>query len=331
MGDNSELLKVKDLKVRFFTYKSVVRAVRGIGFNIGKGETVGLVGESGCGKSVTALSIMRLVPSPPGEIESGEIWFEGDNLLEKSEEEMRMIRGKNISMIFQDPVTALNPVFTVGDQIQTVIRLHQHADKSQAIERAVGMMSKVGLPDPSRILKKYPHELSGGMNQRIMIAMALSCQPSLLIADEPTTALDVTIQAQIMQLMRELKKEMNTAILLITHDLGVVAEMCEQVAVMHAGCIVEKGSLRQVFKSPQHPYTQGLFASTPKIEESRERLEIIKGSVPDLSNPPPGCSFVERCPSAERVCWEEMPNGVEVKEGHWVYCFQFQADRVRRN
>ena len=320
MNNNTTLLNITDLIIHFSTYKSVVKAIQGVSLTMHKGETLGIVGESGCGKSVTASAILQLIPCPPGKIVSGEIWFEGENILAKSETEMRQIRGKTISMIFQDPMTALNPVFTVGDQIVTVIRLHQKVDKKEARVRAADMLSMVGLSDPVATLKKYPHEMSGGMSPRIMIAMALSCRPSLLIADEPTTALDVTVQAQILQLMRNLKKEIDTSIMLITHDLGVIAKMCENVAVMYAGRIVEYGSLRHIFKNPGHPYTQGLLSSTLKLGEEKDRLEIIEGTVPDLSKLPPGCLFNPRCSQAEAICSHKVPGTVEIEKGHVIAC-----------
>lgn len=320
MDTDTDLLEIKNLTVRFFTYRSVVQAIRGLNLRIQKGETLGLVGESGCGKSVTGMSILQLIPIPPGRISSGEIWFEGENILAKSEEEMRRIRGKTISMIFQDPMTSLNPVFTVGDQIETVIRIHRDIKRSEAVESAVELFTMAGLSDPYKLLNKYPHELSGGMSQRVMIAMALSCQPSLLIADEPTTALDVTIQAQILSLMKELKENINTSILLITHDLGVVAKMCQKVAVMYAGKVAEYGELRHIFKNPKHPYTQGLLAATPKIGETRNRLETIEGNVPDLSDPPAGCLFHPRCPFRKNDCAFDVHDNIEVETGHFVSC-----------
>jgi oligopeptide/dipeptide ABC transporter ATP-binding protein len=320
MDSDNNLLKIKDLTVRFFTYKSVVQAIEGLNLQIQKKETLGLVGESGCGKSVTAMSILRLIPIPPGKISSGQIWFEGEDLLTKSEDEMRRIRGKTISMIFQDPMTSLNPVFSVGDQIETVIRIHQGVKRSEAIDRAVAMFTTVGLSDPAALLKKYPHELSGGMSQRVMIAMALSCRPSLLIADEPTTALDVTIQAQILSLMKKLKEDINTSILLITHDLGVVAKMCQKVAVMYAGNVVENGQLEHIYKNPRHPYTQGLLAATPKIGKTKNRLETIEGNVPDLSDPPEGCLFHPRCEYRKKECTLGVRQNVEIENGHFVSC-----------
>jgi len=320
MSIDSNFLEISNLCVSFFTYKSVVRAIQGLNLSMQRGETLGVVGESGCGKSVMALSILRLIPSPFGKIETGEIWFEGDNLLQKTESQMRKLRGKTISMIFQDPMTSLNPVFTVGDQIVMVVRTHQGVDKTTAVDRAVEMLSLVELPDPADILKKYPHELSGGMRQRIMIAMALICRPRLLIADEPTTALDVTIQAQVLHLIRDLKKEIQTSIMLITHDLGVVAKTCEKIVVMYAGINVEHGDLRHILKNPKHPYTMGLLASTPKIGESKERLYNIDGSVPDLANRPAGCPFHPRCKHVMDRCQKDFPEAIEVEEGHIVHC-----------
>ena len=320
MNSSPILLEIKDLIIHFSVYRNVVKALQGVNLTMHKGETLGIVGESGCGKSVTASAILQLIPSPPGKIVSGDIWFEGENILAKTENEMRKIRGKTISMIFQDPMTALNPVFTVGDQIVTIIRFHQNVGKNEARARAVDMLNLVGLSDPVATLKKYPHEMSGGMSQRVMIAMALSCRPSLLIADEPTTALDVTVQAQILDLMKSLKKEIDTSIMLITHDLGVIAKMCENVAVMYAGRIVEYGSLRHIFKNPGHPYTQGLLSSTLKLGEKKDRLEIIEGNVPDLSQLPPGCLFNPRCAQTKAICRREIPATVEIEKGHVVAC-----------
>lgn len=320
MDTNHNLLEIKNLTVKFFTYKSVVQAIGGLNLQIQKGETLGLVGESGCGKSVTAMSILRLVPIPPGKISSGQIWFEGEDLLTKSEDEMRRIRGKAISMIFQDPMTSLNPVFSVGDQVETVIRIHQNVRRSEAVARAVEMFITVGLSDPTMLLKKYPHELSGGMAQRVMIAMALACRPSLLIADEPTTALDVTIQAQILSLMKRLKEDVNTSILLITHDLGVVAKMCQKVAVMYAGRVVEYGRLQHIYKNPKHPYTLGLLAATPKIGQTKNRLETIKGNVPDLSELPEGCLFHPRCEFRTNACLHGVSPNIEIEKDHFVSC-----------
>ncbi|RLE08575.1 ABC transporter ATP-binding protein [Candidatus Aerophobetes bacterium] len=322
-----ELLRVKDLKTYFFTHEGIVRAVDGVSFEINKGETLGLVGESGCGKSVTALSIMRLVPNPPGKIINGEIYFEGKNLLELDEKEMRRIRGKKISMIFQEPMTSLDPVFTIGHEIMEAIQLHQGLKKEEARQRAIEALRIVGMPDPERRMDEYPHELSGGMRQRAMIAMALSCNPTLLIADEPTTALDVTIQAQILRLIDELKDKFGASVILITHDLGVIAEMCDYVAVMYAGHIVEYTNVDTLFSSPLHPYTKGLNRSIPRLDVESERLEIIKGSVPNLLNVPSGCPFHPRCDFCEERCVKEMPKLMEVEDHHLVRCHLFGENK----
>ena len=322
-----ELLRVKDLKTYFFTHEGIVRAVDGVSFEINKGETLGLVGESGCGKSVTALSIMRLIPNPPGKIINGEIYFEGKNLLELDEKEMRRIRGKKISMIFQEPMTSLDPVFTIGHEIMEAIQLHQGLKKEEARQRAIEALRIVGMPDPERRMDEYPHELSGGMRQRAMIAMALSCNPTLLIADEPTTALDVTIQAQILRLIDELKDKFGASVILITHDLGVIAEMCDYVAVMYAGHIVEYTNVDTLFSSPLHPYTKGLNRSIPRLDVESERLEIIKGSVPNLLNVPSGCPFHPRCDFCEERCVKEMPKLMEVEDHHLVRCHLFGENK----
>jgi len=315
------LLSIEDLKTYFYTDAGVVKAVDGVSFSIEKGKTLGVVGESGSGKSITAMSILQLIPSPPGRIAGGRIIFEGVNLLEKSPEEIRKIRGNEISMIFQDPMTSLNPVLTVGEQLTEVIILHQKLDKKAARIKAAEMLGLVGIPDPDKRLKAYPHEFSGGMRQRAMIAMALSCNPKLLIADEPTTALDVTIQAQILELMNDLKAKLNTSIMMITHDLGVIAEICDDVVVMYAGKPVEYADVQTIFTSPQHPYTWGLLASLPKIEgENRQRLEAIEGLPPDLRNMPPGCPFAPRCPKAVEICFREQPVSREIVQGHSVAC-----------
>jgi len=315
-----ELLRVKDLKTYFFTHEGVVKAVDGISFKIDKGETFGLVGESGCGKSVTALSILRLIPNPPGKIVDGEIYFEGQNLLALDGREMRGIRGKKISMIFQEPMTSLDPVFTIGHEIMEAIQLHQGLEKDKARERAIEALRIVGMPDPERRINSYPHELSGGMRQRAMIAMALSCNPGLLIADEPTTALDVTIQAQILGLINELKEKLAMSIMLITHNLGVIAEMCDSVAVMYAGHIVEYTSVEALFRNPLHPYTKGLHRAIPRLDVETKRLEIIKGLVPNLSDVPSGCPFHPRCDFCSERCIKEMPKLVEVGDHHLVMC-----------
>lgn len=315
-----ELVRVKDLKTYFFTHDGVVKAVDGINFKIGKEETFGLVGESGCGKSVTALSVIRLISSPPGRIVSGNIYFEGQDLLELTEREMRGIRGKKISMIFQEPMTSLDPVFTIGHEIMEAIQLHQGLEKGKAKNRAIEALRIVGMSDPERRINSYPHELSGGMRQRAMIAMALSCNPSLLIADEPTTALDVTIQAQILGLINELKGKFAMSIMLITHDLGVIAEMCDSVAVMYAGHIVEYASVDALFRNPLHPYTKGLHGSIPRLNVETERLKIIRGLVPNLLDVPSGCPFHPRCDFRTDRCTKEMPELIEVEEHHMVMC-----------
>jgi oligopeptide/dipeptide ABC transporter ATP-binding protein len=311
------LLEVKNLKTYFFTRGGVVKAVDDVSFGIKPGKTLGVVGESGCGKSVTALSIMRLVASPPGKIVGGEINFEGENILEKNMDELTDLRGSKISMIFQDPMTSLNPVFTVGFQIQeTVLRHRKGISKDQAWKRAVEMLDLVRIPDAKRRAKNYPHEFSGGMRQRVMIAIALACNPKLLIADEPTTALDVTIQAQILELMKGLSKEFDTAVMLITHDLGVVAGTCEWVNVMYAGHIVESAPVKQIYETPAHPYTVGLLHSIPRLDDQRGiRLTPIGGQPPDLLNPPPGCPYAPRCPKVQSRCLKERPELMPVGRG----------------
>jgi len=296
------LLDVRDLHTEFDTDDGLVRAVNGVSFTVKKGETLGLVGESGCGKSVTAFSIMRLIPSPPGRIRNGEIMFRGRDLLTLPDEAMRGLRGNDISMIFQEPMTALNPVYTVGDQIGEAIRLHQKVGKKEARNRSQEMLEHVGIPSARQRLDEYPHQLSGGMRQRVMIAMALACRPALLLADEPTTALDVTIQAQILDLLRRLQEEMEMAIVLITHDLGVVAEVADRVAVMYGGRIVEQAPVEELFRSPRHPYTIGLLESIPRVEERVQRLRVIPGTVPPPVALPPGCTFHPRCPFRNERC-----------------------------
>ena len=327
MNNNKPLLEVKGLKTYFYTEDGVVRAVDGVSFEVFPGEVLGLVGESGCGKSVTSLSIMRLI-SKPGRIDEGQILLDGEDLLKLPEEEMIKVRGNRISMIFQQPQTALNPVFKVGDQLAEVLDVHQDLGKEAGWKRAVALLKMVGVPDPERRAEAYPHELSGGMAQRVMIAMALACVPELLIADEPTTALDVTIQAQILDLMRDLRREMGTSVILITHDLGVVAEMAERVAVMYAGEIVEQTDVNTLFDEPFHPYTQGLIGSIPILGEIKEKLDVIPGSVPNLVNLPPGCRFAPRCQArfkyACTTCAEVKPELVEVKRGHFVRCWLYQ-------
>ena len=321
------LLEVKSLKTYFYTEDGTVRAVDGVDFEVYPGEVLGLVGESGCGKSVTALSIMRLI-SVPGKVEAGEIVFDGDNLLKLPENEMIHVRGNRISMIFQQPQTALNPVFKVGDQIGEVLSIHQSLGKEAGYMRAIELLKMVGIPDSERRVEAYPHELSGGMAQRVMIAMALACLPELMIADEPTTALDVTIQAQILDLMRKLREDMGTAIILITHDLGVVAEMCERVAVMYAGEIVEQTDIGTLFDQPLHPYTVGLIGSIPILGKLKDRLEVIPGAVPNLVNLPPGCRFAPRCKAMMEhgleICTDFKPDLIDFKPGHKVRCWLYQ-------
>ncbi len=309
MTTTANLLEVKNLKTYFFTRRGVVKAVDDVSFAIKPGDTLGVVGESGCGKSVTALSVIRLVSDPPGKIVGGEINFNGENILDKSNDELTEMRGSKISMIFQDPMTSLNPVFTVGYQIaETVKRHRKDLSSDQSWKRAVEMLDLVRIPDAKRRASNYPHEFSGGMRQRVMIAIALACNPQLLIADEPTTALDVTIQAQILELMKGLSQEFGTAVMLITHDLGVVAGTCQNVNVMYAGHIVESAPVNQVFETPAHPYTIGLLQSVPRLNEPRgSRLTPIAGQPPDLLNPPPGCPYAARCPKVQARCRQERP------------------------
>jgi peptide/nickel transport system ATP-binding protein len=320
------LLEVKNLKTHFPTRSGLVRAVDGVNFHLDKGELLGLVGESGCGKSITALSIMRLI-SPPGKIVEGEIFFDGKNLMKLSESAMREIRGDDIAMIFQDPMTSLNPVFTVGEQIGEALRLHRKLSRKQAREAAIAAMQEVAIPDPARRADDYPHQLSGGMRQRVMIAMALACDPKLLIADEPTTALDVTIQAQILELLEELRRHRDLAVLLITHDLGVVAEVADRVAVMYTGRIVEESSVDELFAKPKHPYTEGLLRSVPKLTAAdvvkKNRLETIEGVVPRPTDLPPGCHFAPRCPYRMPRCTAEDIPLYELEAGVRVRCVLF--------
>ena len=364
------LLSIRNLTVDFYTYAGVVKALDGINLDVRRGETLGLVGETGCGKSVTARSITLLVPTP-GKITGGAVWYEGEDLVAKSEKEIRGIRGKKISMVFQDPMTYLNPLYTIGEQIVEVVKLHQDVDallleekmgeirrkiestdlpeeeraklveqlnamkerpprfskgerKSKLLNKAVEALQMVNMPDPERVVNQYPHELSGGMRQRAIIAMALSCNPDLLIADEPTTALDVTIRAQILDLLMQLKQKFNMSILLITHDMGTVARTCDRVAVMYAGNIIELAETRSLFKNPRHPYTVGLLKSVPKLHEETSELASIPGSVPDLINPPSGCRFHPRCQSAQAVCSEKKPRSIEVEPAHFVMCHIYE-------
>ncbi|MGB5035703.1 MAG: ABC transporter ATP-binding protein [Blastocatellia bacterium] len=328
------LLDVRDLSTHFVTPRGTARAVDGVSFAVDEGQTFGLVGESGCGKSVTSLSIMRLV-APPGRIVGGSIRFNGNDVLGFSSDEMRRLRGNDIAMIFQDPMTSLNPVFTIGDQIAESVRIHRGASAKTAWAKAIEMLDLVSIPDAARRAKAYPHEMSGGMRQRAMIAMALACEPKMLIADEPTTALDVTIQAQILELLARLQKEMRLGLLLITHDLGVVAEVCDSVAVMYAGQIVEQGTTRQIFKSPKHPYTEGLLRSVPKLRRdasvaAAERLETIDGVVPSLYDLPDGCRFGPRCGHAVPVCDDGPVTLTGLAEDHAVRCTLYESRRLER-
>ncbi len=318
------LLEVRDLRTVFDTDDGEVQAVNGVSFDVGAGETLGVVGESGCGKSVTAFSILRLIPSPPGRIAGGQVLFRGRDLLSLDDEAMRRIRGNEISMVFQEPMTALNPVYTVGDQIMEAVRLHQKVGKREARRRAVEMLTKVGIPSPDQRVDEYPHQLSGGMRQRVMIAMALSCNPAVLIADEPTTALDVTIQAQILELLKSLQAELGMAMILITHDLGVIAETADRVAVMYAGKVVEYTDIRTLFAAPSHPYTIGLLESIPRMTERKERLSVIPGTVPPPTAFPPGCAFHPRCPFLDDVCRREEPALEPCGEGHEVRCHRWR-------
>jgi oligopeptide/dipeptide ABC transporter ATP-binding protein len=316
------LLEVRGLRTTFRGEPGEVRAVDGIDLRVERGRTLGIVGESGCGKSVTALSIMGLVPQPPGRIAAGEVLFEGEDLLKAPAQRLRDLRGDKLAMIFQEPMTSLNPAFPVGDQIAEALLRHRDLGKEEANNSAVEMLRRVRIPSPERRAKDYPHQLSGGMRQRVMIAMALACNPKLLIADEPTTALDVTIQAQILELMRALREELGTAIILITHDLGVIAELADDVAVMYAGKVIERCSAEELFAEPQHPYTIGLLGSIPRLHMERERLAAIDGFVPDAAALPEGCPFHPRCPFAVDRCSKEIPPLEEINAGHFVACWR---------
>jgi peptide/nickel transport system ATP-binding protein len=315
------LLDVRNLKTYFFTRGGLVKAVGGIDFSIAAGQTLALVGESGCGKSMTALSLLRLVPEP-GRVVEGEIIFAGEDLLRLPEPEMRRVRGNQIAMVFQEPMTALNPVFRVGDQIAEVLSLHKGLPRQEALTAAAELLHQVGIPEAGRRVREYPHQLSGGMRQRVVIAMALACDPRLLIADEPTTALDVTIQAQILELLDRLRRERQMAMLLISHDLGVVAETADQVAIMYAGLILEYAPVQELFANPLHPYTRGLLACIPRLGEKRRRLTPIEGQVPAAGELPPGCSFLDRCPAPFAPCDSRMPPLLERSPGHFVRCWQ---------
>ncbi|WP_444685158.1 ABC transporter ATP-binding protein [Alkalicoccus luteus] len=320
MEQKPSIIKVDDLQTSFFTHKGEIKAVDGVHFDVPAGKTLGIVGESGSGKSITSLSIMRLIEDP-GKIKGGHIYFHGEDLLEKSEAEMRQIRGNKISMIFQEPMTSLNPVYTVGDQIAEAYQIHRGMSKKEALNKAVDMLELVGIPSPKARVKAYPHELSGGMRQRAMIAIALACDPELLIADEPTTALDVTIQAQILRLINNLQKDLGMSMMLITHDLGVVAETCDYVAVMYAGKIIEYADVETLFSKPKHPYTVGLLKSLPRHDIDQDELEVIRGMVPRPDELPEGCRFAPRCPFARDMCHERLPDLEELEDGNQVRCW----------
>ncbi|RGZ01520.1 ABC transporter ATP-binding protein [Clostridium sp. AM58-1XD] len=322
MAEN-KLLEVKNLKTYFYTDNGLVKAVDDVSFSLEKGKTLGIVGESGCGKSITSLSIMGLVECPPGKNEGGEILFEGEDLLKKSSDELRKVRGKKIAMIFQEPMTSLNPVFTVGQQITEALKIHEGLDKHAAKEKAIEMLKMVKIPLPERRFGEYPHQLSGGMRQRVMIAMALCCNPDLLICDEPTTALDVTIQAQILNLINELKEKSGTSVMMITHDLGVIAEVADDVMVMYAGKVVEQATTDEIFETPLHPYTAGLMKCIPKLHENVEELATIKGMVPSFDDMPKGCAFCPRCEESRKICEEQMPGLTDV-DGRTVRCFKYE-------
>ena len=326
-ADGLPLLSIRDLRTYFYSSDGVARSVDGVSYDIMPGETLAVVGESGCGKSVTAFSIMRLIPIPPGKIVSGEIRFAGRDLLALSEREMRKVRGNDVSMIFQEPMTSLNPILTIGRQIAETILVHQDRTKAEARELAIEMLARVGIPSPEKRVDEYPHQLSGGMKQRAMIAMALVCRPKLLIADEPTTALDVTIQAQILDLLRDLQREFDMSVLLITHDLGVVAEVADRVVVMYAGKIAETADVVDLFENPRHPYTRALFRSLPSLEARKAALEVIPGSVPNPLEFPSGCRFRTRCPISRPACAAAEPPLVEIAPGHLVACPYHEEQR----
>ena len=319
---NEVVLEVENLCTYFSTRWGTVKAVDGVSFELRRGETLGIVGESGCGKSVTMLSLMRLIPSPPGEIVNGRIMLEGQDLLQLSENEMSKVRGSQIALIIQDPMTSLNPVFSIGSQVNEAIRIHQDIPKRSILEHTLEVLRKVNIPAAESRVKDYPHQLSGGMRQRVVGAIGISCEPSVLIADEPTTSLDVTIQAQYLKLLKDLQQQSNLALIFITHDFGVVAKMCDRVAVMYAGKVVETGGVRDIFNNPSHPYTEALLASVPKLEEDVERLYAIEGQPPALHDLPPGCSFADRCPYVMERCREEYPAAFHVSESHQAACWR---------
>ncbi|WP_246880650.1 ABC transporter ATP-binding protein [Sporosarcina sp. 6E9] len=323
-----KVLTVEDLHVSFTTFGGEVQALRGVTFDLYKGETLAIVGESGCGKSVTANTIMGLIPQPPGKIKNGKVLFKNQNLAKMSKSRLRKVQGVDISMIFQDPMTALNPTLQVGEQLTEGLRTHQKVSKAAAYSKAIEMLDLVGIPNPKERMKQYPHQFSGGMRQRIVIAIALICEPELLIADEPTTALDVTIQAQILELFEEIQNKMGVSIILITHDLGVVAKIADRIAVMYAGKIIETGDKREIFYTPQHPYTKGLLNSVPRLDLEEEELQPIEGTPPDLFSPPKGCPFTARCPFAMEVCGEVYPESTAISDTHVVDCW-LQDERAK--
>jgi peptide/nickel transport system ATP-binding protein/oligopeptide transport system ATP-binding protein len=314
-------IEIMDLKTYFYTRRGLVKAVDGVNFAVAKGETLGLVGESGSGKSITCLSILKLVPQPAGHIVGGKILLNGEDLIPKSEKEMRQIRGSKISMILQEPMTSLNPVFTIADQVGEPIRLHQKLNKKSVLNKVKEMLTLVKIPSPEIRMKSYPHQMSGGMRQRIMGAMMLSCQPDLLIADEPTTALDVTIQAQFLKLIKDIQRDFKLSMIIVTHDFGIVAKACDRVAVMYAGRIVENAPIMEIFDNPQHPYTRALMNSLPKMEQKVHRLYSIAGQPPDLADLPRGCSFSPRCPDPKEICFQKSPPRSEATDGHFVSCW----------
>ncbi len=323
----NNLLEIKDLNIEYITDDGVYKAVNNLNLKIREGETLGFVGETGAGKTTTALGIMKLIPTPPGKVVSGEILFEGENLLDKNEKEMKKIRGNNISMIFQDPMTALNPIMTIGKQIEEAIELHEELSKKELREKAKELLDTVGIRKER--FDDYPHQFSGGMKQRVVIAMSLACNPKMIIADEPTTALDVTIQAQVLELLKELKRKFNTSMLLITHDLGVVAETCDYVSIMYAGSSVEYANVERLYNNTLHPYTVGLFNSIPSLDEDKEKLDVIPGTPPNPSDLPSGCRFHPRCVHCMEICKEKIPTPIEVEEGHFVSCFLYDKDLVK--
>lgn len=326
---SNKLLEISNLKTYFFVDNRQIPAVNGVDIYINEGETLGIVGESGCGKSVTSLSVMGLLGHTPGRVVDGSIKFKGNNLITLSEDEMREIRGNEIAMIFQEPMTSLNPVYKIGAQIGEAVKLHLKYDKKKTREHVINMLKLVGIPRAEEIIDEFPHQLSGGMRQRVMIAMAMACNPTLLIADEPTTALDVTIQAQILELMKKLKEEKRTAIMLITHDLGIVAEMCDRVVVMYAGKVVEEAEVIEIFENPKHPYTKGLLNSIPKLGQKTDRLDSIPGNVPTPANMPKGCKFAPRCSQVMDVCKEKDPELLQISKGHQCRCFLYEIELAK--